>query len=209
MLKTKLTETPVLAYPNQDDHFILDTDASNHSIGAELLQVQDGIERLIGFGSFVLDAAQRNYCTARKELLAVVRFTRHFKHYLLGRAFTVRTDHSSLTWLMGFKNIEGQLARWIEELSMYNMQIVHRAGKNHVNADGLSRIPDPLTLCNCYSAGSNVEDLPCGGCKYCVRAHSNWERFYNDVDDIVPLAIRHVSHDATDKVPEDDLTWVE
>ena len=110
---------------------------------------------------------------------------------------------------MGFRNIEGQLARWIEELSMYNMQIVHRAGKNHVNADGLSRIPDPLTLCNCYSAGSNVEDLPCGGCKYCVRAHSNWERFYNDVDDIVPLAIRHVSHDATDKVPEDDLTWVE
>ena len=209
VLKTKLTEAPVLAYPNQDDHFILDTDASNHSIGAELLQVQDGVERLIGFGSFVLDAAQRNYCTTRKELLAVVMFTRHFKHYLLGRAFTVRTDHSSLTWLMGFKNIEGQLARWIEELSMYNMQIVHRAGKNHVNADGLSRIPDPLTLCNCYSAGSNVEDLPCGGCKYCVRAHSNWERFYNDVDDIVPLAIRHVSHDATDKVPEDDLTWIE
>ena len=42
-----------------------------------------------------------------------------------------------------------------------------------------------------------------------MRAHSNWERFYNDVDDIVPLAIRYVSHDATDKVPKDDLTWVE
>ena len=51
--------------------------------------------------------------------------------------------------------------------------------------------------------------LPCGGCKHCVRAHTNWERFYNDVDDIVPLAIRHVSHNATDKVPKDDLTWVE
>ena len=161
VLKTKL----VLAYPNQDDHSILDTDASTHSIGAELLQVQDGIERLIGFGSFVLDAAQRNYCTTRNELLAVVRVTRQFKHYILGRAFTVGTDHNSLTWLMGFKNIEGQLARWIEELSMYNMQIVHMPGKKHVNADGLSRIPDPLTLCNCYSAGSNVEDLPCGGCK--------------------------------------------
>ena len=98
MLKSKLTEAPVLAYPNQDDHYILDTDASNHSIGVELLQVQDGIEQLIGFGSFVLDASQRNYCTTRKKLLAVVRFTRHFKHYLLGRAFTVRTDHSSLTW---------------------------------------------------------------------------------------------------------------
>ena len=42
-----------------------------------------------------------------------------------------------------------------------------------------------------------------------MRAHSNWERLYNDVDDIVPLAIRHVSHDVDDKVPKDDWTWVE
>ena len=77
-------EAPVLAYPNLEDLFILDTDASNHAIGAELLQVQNGVERLFGFGSFVLDSAQHNYCTTRKELLAVVRFTRHFKHYLLG-----------------------------------------------------------------------------------------------------------------------------
>ena len=156
----------------------------------------------------MLDHAQRNYCTKRKELLAVLRFTKHFKLYLLWRDFTVRTDHSSLTWLIGFKNIERQLTGWIEELSMYNMQIVHRTESKHVNDDGLSRIPDPLTQCNCYSAGSNVEDLPCGGCEYCVRAHSNWEQFYND-DDIAHLAIRHVSNDATDKVPEDNLTWVE
>ena len=72
---------------------------------------------------------------------------------LLGRRFTLRTDHNSLLWLMGFKNIEGQLARWIEELAVYNMEIVHRPGKDHVNADGLSRIPDPLVQCNYYSYG--------------------------------------------------------
>ena len=49
---------------------------------------------------------------------------------------------------MGFKNIEGQLARLIEELAVYNMEIVHRPGKDHVNVDGLSRIPDPLMQCN-------------------------------------------------------------
>ena len=49
---------------------------------------------------------------------------------------------------MGFKNIEGQLARWIEEFAVYNMEIVHRPGMDHVNADGLSRIPDPLVQCN-------------------------------------------------------------
>ena len=110
-LRQKLMEAQVLAYPNSEDLFILDTDASNHAIGAELLHVQNGVKRLIGLGSFVLDSAQRNYCTTRKELLAVVRFTRHFKHYLMGRRFTLRTDHNSLLWLMGFKNIEGQLAR--------------------------------------------------------------------------------------------------
>ena len=83
--RQKLMEAPVLAYPNSEDLFILDTDASNHAIGAELFQIQNGVERLIRFGCFVLDSVHRNYCTTRKELLAVVRFTRHFKHYLLGR----------------------------------------------------------------------------------------------------------------------------
>ena len=70
-LRQKLMEAPVLAYPNSEDLFILDTDASNYAIGAELLQVQNGVERLIGFSSFVLDSVQPNYCTTRKELLAV------------------------------------------------------------------------------------------------------------------------------------------
>ena len=207
-LRQTLMEALVLAYPNSD-LFILDTDASNHAIGAELLQVQNGVERLIGFGSFVLDSAQRNYCTTRKELLAVVQFARHFKHYLLGRRFTLRTDHNSLIWLMGFLNIEGQLARRIEELAVYNMEIVHRPGKDHVNADGLSRIPDPRVQCNYYSYGCDVQDLPCGGCKYCVRANEQWDRFHDEVDDIVPIATRHISQDESDTEPHEDATWVE
>lgn len=42
--------------------------------------------------------------------------------------------------LMRFKHIEGQLARWLEELAQYNMDIVHRPGKKHTNADGMSRL---------------------------------------------------------------------
>ena len=68
-LRQTLMEAPVLASPNSEDLFILDTDASNHAIGAKLLQVQNGVQQLIGFGSFVLDC---NYCTTRKELLAVM-----------------------------------------------------------------------------------------------------------------------------------------
>ena len=52
---------------------------------------------------------------------------------------------------MGLKNIERQLARWIGKLTVYNMEIVHRPGKDYADADGLSRIPDLLVLSNYYS----------------------------------------------------------
>ena len=84
------------------------------------------------------------------------------------------------------------LARWLEELSQYDMTIIHRPGKQHVNADALSRIPDSLNICNCYEAGKKLENLPCfengNVCKFCTRAHSEWARFEEDVDDVVPLA---------------------
>lgn len=59
----------------------------------------------------------------RRELLAVIRFTRQFCHYLLGRKFLKQTDHGSLTWLFRFKCPEGQLAHWLEELSRYDFHI--------------------------------------------------------------------------------------
>jgi len=177
-----LCTTPVLAFPNATDTFILDTDVSNFAIGGELLQVQNGEERVIAYGSLSLSREQLQYCTTRKELLAVVRFTRQFRHYLLGREFLVRTDHSSLTWLLNFKEPQGQLARWLEELSQYHMSVQHRPGKKHGNDDGLSRIPQEEISC------INLTGLPCGGCNYCVRADRNWSEFQEAVDDAVPLA---------------------
>ena len=88
-----------------------------------MIQVQDGVEKVIAYGSFALTAEQRRYCTTRKELLAIIRFTRQFRTYLLGRPFRVRTDHASLVWLLNFKHPEGQLARWLEELGQYDMTI--------------------------------------------------------------------------------------
>lgn len=82
---------------------------------------------------------------------------------------------------MRFKHIERQLARWLEELAQYNMEIVHRPGKKHTNLDGISR----------YNSGTRVGDLPCKGCRYCQRAHVQWERFSEDVDDVVPQPIDH------------------
>jgi transposase InsO family protein len=192
-IKDALCSAPVLSYPNSDDPFILDCDASCYAIGGELIQVQNQGEKVIAYGSYTLTPEQRRYCTTRKELLALVRFTRKYRHYLLGRKVTVRTDHSSLAWLMKFKHIEGQLARWLEELSCYDLQVLHRPGKLHTTADPLSRLPDDLDSCDCYRAGCSLESLPCGGCPYCTRAHMQWARFEEECDDVLPLGIRTLS----------------
>ena len=111
-LKNRLISAPILAFPQADgSEFILDTDASAYAIGAVLSQVQEGRERVIAYGSRCLDKPERNYCVTRREMLAVVYFTKYFKHYLLGRRFLLRTDHGSLSWLQNFRDPDGQIHR--------------------------------------------------------------------------------------------------
>ena len=81
-IKNLIIEAPILNYPSEDHTFILDTDASDSAIGGELLQLIDGKEHVISYGSYVLTAEQIKYCTTRKELLAVLRFCRQFRYYL-------------------------------------------------------------------------------------------------------------------------------
>ena len=119
----RLTSTPVLAYPNTEDCFILGPDASDIVMGAVLSQVQDGQERVVAYGSNTFSKSERNYCVTRKELCSVVYFVKHFRHYLLGKKFLVRTDHGSLCWLMNFKNPDGQMARWIEIFAPFDFEI--------------------------------------------------------------------------------------
>ena len=140
-LKEKLTTAPILAYPRMGVGFILDTDASQFAIGAVLAQKNEGKEEVTAYGSKTLSPAEQNYCVTRRELLAVVYFLKYFRPYLYGQDVTVRTDHGALTWLLKFKNPEGQLARWLEVISQYKLTIIHRAGRAHSNADGLSRRP--------------------------------------------------------------------
>ena len=140
-LKQELTHTPILGYPMPGEPFTVDTDASAEGIGAVLSQLQDGQEQVIAYFSRALSRAERNYCTTRKELLAVVRAIQHFRPYLYGIHFLIRTDHAALTWLLNFRSPEGQVARWIEQMQEYDFTIEHRAGLKHQNADALSRRP--------------------------------------------------------------------
>ena len=147
-LKQLLVSSPILSFPIEGGDFILDTDASNHGIGAVLSQKQDGVEKVIAYFSRVLSKTERNYCVTRRELLAVVDSIKSFHQYLYGRKFLVRSDHVSLRWLMSFKELEGQLARWLERLQQYDFEVLHRKGVAHKNADSLSRRPCAENKCN-------------------------------------------------------------
>ena len=120
-LKQRLISPLVLAHPDFTVPFILDTDASATGIGAVLSQRHaDGKEHVIAYASRTLSKAERRYCATRRELLAVVVFTKQFRPYLLGRNFTLLTDHNSLIWLHNFKEPEGQLVHWIVALQEFH-----------------------------------------------------------------------------------------
>ena len=153
---TCLVSSPVLSYPDYR-RFVLDTDTSDTGIGAVLSQVKDdGSEVVTAYASRSLSRPERQYCVTWKELLAVVEFVHHFRHYLLGREFTRRIDHNSLVWVRNFKEPEVQLARWLQKLEEYNFTIVHCRGALHSNADVLSRIP----CRQCGRSNHNKDEVP-------------------------------------------------
>ena len=88
-LKTALTSAPLLAFPREGCEYILDTDASTWAIGAVLSQLQPDEngkleERPIAFGSRLLLPRELNYCTRRRELLAIYEWVQYYSHYLAG-----------------------------------------------------------------------------------------------------------------------------
>ena len=127
--------------PTDEDVYVFDTDASEQSIGAVLFQKQGGEKNVIAYASRTYSRAEQNYCTTRKELLAVVYFMKQFRQYLLGNGFLVRTDHAVLTWLQRATDLMGQQGCWQERLQEFDFDIEHRLGHKHGNADTLSRRP--------------------------------------------------------------------
>jgi len=75
-----------------------------------------GCEVVVAYYSKSLSPTERNYCTTRKELLAVIKSVKHFRLYLYGRPFCLRTDHTSLIWLCKRAEPSSQVARWLEVL---------------------------------------------------------------------------------------------
>ncbi|KAL5491649.1 hypothetical protein EMCRGX_G016981 [Ephydatia muelleri] len=143
LLKEMLCSTPVLNCPDLTSPFILQTDASDRGVGAVLSQYGvDGQEHPIAYFSRKYSAREQNYSTIEKECLAIKLATHAFRVYLLGREFTVETDHRALEWLHRLKDSNPRLCRWSLTLQPFKFSVRHKAGVTNGNADALSRAGD-------------------------------------------------------------------
>jgi len=175
-VKSVLVCPDVMSCPLSEGIFILDTDASATHIGAVLSQEQDGVERVIAYGSKTMSRAECNYCTTDRELLAVKYFVLYYKQYLYGRHFRVRSDHQALKWLFTLREPKSRIARWIEELSAFDFEVEYRPGSKHGNADSLSRCTN-IRDCRC----ENNLPLPCGPCSKCQKRSDEMSSQETDV----------------------------
>ncbi|XP_039303430.1 uncharacterized protein LOC120357332 [Solenopsis invicta] len=122
-LKEALTTAPTPACPDFSRRFLLQTDASQHGLGAVLSQYFEDGERVIAYASRSLNGAEKNYSATELECLAVVWGIRHLRGYLEGYEFTVITDHQALQWLRRMDSPTGRLGRWALELQQYSFDV--------------------------------------------------------------------------------------
>ncbi|GJZ20894.1 putative reverse transcriptase domain-containing protein [Tanacetum coccineum] len=135
ILKEKLCNAPVLAFPDGPDDFVVYCDASKQGFGCVLMQRG----KVIAYASRQLKKHEKNYTTHDLELGAVVFALKIWRHYLYGTKSVIYTDHKSLQYIFDQKDLNMRQRRWIELLSDYGCEIKYHPGKANVVADSLSR----------------------------------------------------------------------
>ena len=144
-LKLKLATAPILVTPDWTKEFYVYVDASNVALGSVLSQKDTKKhDHPIYFASRQLVAAEKNYSTTEREALGMIYSVQKFRHYLLGYHFTFYVDHDALKYLVNKPQISGRIARWVLLLQEFQYTIIVRPGKQHANADHLSRLTDKL-----------------------------------------------------------------
>lgn len=139
-LRLKLIKFPILHYPDFTKEFKIVVDASNSAVGACLMQEFGNFEHPISYASRSLTKGELNKSTIEKELTAIHFAITHFRPYIFGRHFVVKSDHKPLTYLFSLKNPSSKLTRMRLDLEEYDFSTEYIKGTANVIADALSRI---------------------------------------------------------------------
>jgi hypothetical protein len=134
-LKRLLTTSPVLAQPDTTKPFDVYYDASGMGLGGVL--IQEG--RVISYSSKQLRRHEEHYPTHDLELAAMVMALQTWRHYLLGSAVHIYTDHKSLKYIFTQPDLNMRQRRWLELIKDYELEVHYHPGKANVVADALSR----------------------------------------------------------------------
>ncbi|XP_026003826.1 uncharacterized protein LOC113009615 [Astatotilapia calliptera] len=138
-VKKALCGEPLLHTPNFSLPFVLQTDASDRGLGAVLSQQVRGADRPVLYISRKLAERERRYSTVEKECLAIRWAVGSLRYYLLGRSFTLCSDHAPLQWLHRMKDANARITRWYLALQPFKFKVIHRPGAQMAVADFLSR----------------------------------------------------------------------
>ena len=140
-MKRRLTENPVLVYPDFNKEFYIACDASGTGLGAVLLQKGKTRMRAVYYASRVLNSAEKNYSMTERECLAVYWALKKFRHLILGHCVNVLIDHKPICDLFkkrAFTNNQ-KFKRWFVSIVEFSPEFQHIPGKWDTIADGLSR----------------------------------------------------------------------
>ena len=135
LLKLRLITTPVLAFPNFEKIFELETNACVTGIRA--LLSQEG--RPIAYFGEKLFKARQKWTTYEQEFYATVRACHQWEHYLVQKKFLLHSDHRTLQFINSQKNISRMHARWVMYLQKFSYVFQHKASQNKKVVDALTR----------------------------------------------------------------------
>lgn len=141
-LKSSLAQATLLNYPDTKAPLVLVCDASDFGVAGALEQQVNGKWEPLGFYSKKLSPTESRYSTFDRELLAIYRSIKFFRHMLEGRDFTVFTDHKPLEYAFKQKleKASPRQARHLSYISEFTTDFRHLSGKDNFVADALSRI---------------------------------------------------------------------
>ena len=149
-LKDSITAELTLAIFDPNAPTFVTVDASDCGVGAQLSQLQNEHEVPVQFASHTLQDHERNFATNEKEALGCLWAVEHWEKYLIGRYFTLSTDHRSLRTLLTQHTSSRKSAkfdRWLERLSRFDYNVDHIPEVHNHMADTLSRLPRPSYEC--------------------------------------------------------------
>jgi hypothetical protein len=135
LLKQALMSAPLLQMLDFDHNFIIDCDASGSGFGAMLHQ-GDGA---IAFFSRAVAPQHQKLSAYERELIGLVKTVRHWRPYIWGRQFLVRTDHYSLKYLLDQRLTTIPQHTWVSKLFGYDFMVEYKPGKLNGAVDALSR----------------------------------------------------------------------